>query len=675
MSRLPQFPPAPFFDFRAEPNNLATEGAEAAPLFTGLDLDREALRQQAKDLIEIAFPLVPPLLPAFEINVNNGKTEYLSVEIPEGKFIFWVGALGRISPEAFSVLNNHIDADIDDNDVQQIFEELLTGNSEGIGDQELVPGLEGFELIGLTQDSYSVAIQGNYAIDVITFEGPAVADLLAGLTRPLDLSDPWNQFDQIDLDVDSVEAGANDIDTVEEAKALLEAALDTSDDSVRLLGVEADNFSVVVEEQGGTAFDFLTLTGNTVSGAIADVASDKVRPFNTVDELTLADGSGNDIVGVGWRAFNGFGAPNLGFVITEDELPILLETAGQRPNVRALDQGGTVRLEVLGRDDTIDVIVFETDATLPNDAYDAGFNEVAVAEEAKALVKEFIRDPAGTLVQEALEVLSDLLNTVYSVPLLRTLIDIIAPERNVPDADPLTEEPVIDVANGVAEEASLEIPDAQFVFEIGSPFHVGTEGGLSLFSTKKRLPISELSGILRAEVDADADDNDAEQLLEEILNGRSGAVLDVETEPGIDGVELVALTPGSYTLAFQDGEVIDLLTLEGAGVEAILEAFDARTEPAHLADGENNISLIDLGTDTIELGTGAENPILDIVGDAIDDDTELEALFQAARDGTSDAVTLLNEESESITLLISNAATAEFDYLVFFDPTDVSTVI
>jgi hypothetical protein len=291
-----------------------------------------------------------------------------------------------------------------------------------------------------------------------------------------------------------------------------------------------------------------------------------------------------------------------------------------------------------------------------------------------ALLSDLRERPLATIVEQVQFTLSDTLNFAFSIPPLRALFEAIAPGLNVADADPLTEEPVIDVANGISETATLAIPTGEFVFEIGDPFGVGTNGGFSFLSTLLRLPISELSGILRAEVDADDNDNDAQQLLEEILNGRSGAVLDFETEPGIDGVALVGLTPTSFTLAFEDGEATDRLTLEGPGAEAILADFDARAG-ADLADGQNNISLIEIGSDTLELGDEDNNPIYDLVGNEFAGDDDLDALIAAAKDPAREGVTLISEDQASISIRIDNPTTGEFDLLVFSDPNRTTGLI
>lgn len=344
----------------------------------------------------------------------------------------------------------------------------------------------------------------------------------------------------------------------------------------------------------------------------------------------------------------------------------------------ALDNNGVIDTLTLTGPVVEDVVAPYLGEPAPapeNEAPGLGGRLAALRDEVGGLLGDLVEHPLATITQQVQFTLSDTLNFAFSVPVLATLFEAIAPGLNVADADPLTEEPVIDVANGISETATLAIPTGEFVFEIGDPFAVGTQGGLSFLSHLVGLPISELSGILRNEVDADDNDNDAQQLLEEILTGRSGAILDFENVPGIDGVELVGLTPTSLTLAFQDGEAAtDRLTLEGPGAEAILADFDAR-DGANLADGQNNISLIEIDSDTLELGDEDNNPIYDLVGNEFGGDDDLDALIAAAKDPAREDVKLISEDQGSISIRIDNPTTGEFDLLVFSDPNGTTGLI
>jgi len=281
-------------------------------------------------------------------------------------------------------------------------------------------------------------------------------------------------------------------------------------------------------------------------------------------------------------------------------------------------------------------------------------------------------DPREAIETEVRYTLTDTLNFAFSVPSIRSFIERAAPEQNVPDVDPLFDEPVIDVDNGISEMATVEIPDGQFIFEIGSPFNVGTKGGFSLLFKKKQAPVSELSSILRNEVDADADDNDAQQLLEEIVTGDSGAVADFERKPGIDGVKLTGLTPDTYTLRFEDNGVYDYLTFAGPGTEAILEEFDQRA-PASITDGMNNLSLVDIGEgESVEVGQ-ALNPFSGVLDGPIEDADHVEALVALAKDPVYDHIRLISEDEDSVSVQVDNEMTGETDFLVFFNlpPEDV----
>jgi hypothetical protein len=131
------------------------------------------------------------------------------------------------------------------------------------------------------------------------------------------------------------------------------------------------------------------------------------------------------------------------------------------------------------------------------------------------------------------------------------------------DGELATLPPDFDVNNGVADTKTVELPDDQYRLDIGSPENVGN---------------GELARIILGIVDRDADDNDIEQILFEHYTGNSGANLDFEFEPGIEGVDVVvAPDKKSFTLFIEDNggdaPVIDELTISGPGAEAALEKF------------------------------------------------------------------------------------------------------
>jgi hypothetical protein len=134
------------------------------------------------------------------------------------------------------------------------------------------------------------------------------------------------------------------------------------------------------------------------------------------------------------------------------------------------------------------------------------------------------------------------------------LIDTFGPDL-IADADQIILPPDFDVNNGLPDVATVSLPIGPYILDIGEPHNVG-EG--------------ELARVVLGLVDADHDDNDAEQILYEIFTGTSGANLDFEDEPGILGVELLNISLSEFTLLIEDADVIDMLTFVGPGTEDIL---------------------------------------------------------------------------------------------------------
>ena len=124
------------------------------------------------------------------------------------------------------------------------------------------------------------------------------------------------------------------------------------------------------------AFDLLIFDGAPAENAVATAAGNAVDPSNGISEFTFADVTGTGAVAVGNDLDLYFGEPGVGSVgeaVTEADLLGILSTAHKRPFVNALDQGDTVRLEVLGANDSRDMIFFATDQPVPGEAFDLDF--------------------------------------------------------------------------------------------------------------------------------------------------------------------------------------------------------------------------------------------------------------------------------------------------------------
>ncbi len=224
--------------------------------------------------------------------------------------------------------------------------------------------------------------------------------------------------------------------------------------------------------------------------------------------------------------------------------------------------------------------------------------------------------------------------------------------NEVADGFSLFPEPVLNVNDATSETASVYIPDDAYLFSLGLLDLGGPFG-----------PPSEFFGqAVNLNFDRDADDDDAEQVLKEMIDGDGGAVFDFEREPGIDGVALLSITPDSYTLSFENGDALDVLTLQGSGIAAVIAKLDS---PANVADGLNNLSLVDLSEETVVVGSGAANPVPEIAEERIATEGELVALLDAALDPADERVHFLSVEPESFAVRVDNQATGAFDVLIF----------
>jgi hypothetical protein len=224
--------------------------------------------------------------------------------------------------------------------------------------------------------------------------------------------------------------------------------------------------------------------------------------------------------------------------------------------------------------------------------------------------------------------------------------------NEVADGFSLFPEPVLNVNDTMPESASVFIPDDVYLFSLGLWDLGGPFGQPSEF----------FGQAVNLNFDRDADDDDAEQVLKEMIDGDGGAVFDFEREPGIDGVTLLSITPNSYTLSFENGDALDVLTLEGPGIEAVIRKLDS---PADVGDGFNNLSLVDLSKETVEVGSGAATPLGGIADAQIDTEGELVALLDAALNSRDERVSLLSVEPDSFAVRVNNPAMGAFDLLIF----------
>jgi hypothetical protein len=350
-----------------------------------------------RDVLTLARPLFGPnevadgfsLFPEPVLNVNDTTSESASVFIPDDVYLFSLGLLdigGRFGPlsELFSqAVNLNFDRDADDDDAEQVLKEIIDGDGGAVLDSEREPGIEGVELISITPDSYTLSFANGAALDVLTLEGPGIEAVINKLDSPADVADGVNALSLVNLSGETMVAGSGaanpiagiadaQIDTEGELARLIDAALTPGDERVDFLSVEPDSFAVRVDNPAMSAFDLLIFEGSSAESAIATAASNAVDPSNGVSEFTIADVTSNDVVAAGSNLdlyFGGVGS--VGPAVTEEDLLGILSTADQRPRVNAIDQGDTVRLEILSENDTRDVIVFATDQPVPGGALDS----------------------------------------------------------------------------------------------------------------------------------------------------------------------------------------------------------------------------------------------------------------------------------------------------------------
>jgi hypothetical protein len=378
------------------PERIVLGAEEAFEQFR--DKIETGIENAVRNLLTEVRPLLGPnevaegfsLFPEPVLNVNDPVSETASVVLPDDVYLFSLGLLdigGRFGPssELFSkAVNLNFDRDANDDDAEQVLSEIVEGSSGAVFDNERVPGIEGVELISITPESYTLSFDNGEALDVLTLEGPGIERVINKLDSPVALGDGINSLGLVNLSEETVTVSSGSanpvvgiadepINTEEELAALLDAAVNPDDERVSLLSVKPDSFAVRVDEQTTNVFDLLIFNGDPAERAIATVADLQVDPWNGISELAFADLAGQDVVASGPNLDAFFGGPGLdtvGSTVTEDELLGIFQTADERPRVNAIDQGDTVRLDILGESGSRDVIVFATTEPVPGGALD-----------------------------------------------------------------------------------------------------------------------------------------------------------------------------------------------------------------------------------------------------------------------------------------------------------------
>ncbi|MEO1223020.1 MAG: hypothetical protein AAFX92_02245 [Pseudomonadota bacterium] len=323
------------------------------------------------------------------IIVEDGKVTEVGVEGPKGSI--GIGNASSVSAEFKDIVGGKLDAD----DVRSLFE-ALTLEKKGLA------GVDNVELVGLTNDAFTVKISGFAGpdgpyVDTVTFEVgeeffKSIEDDSKKRDVYHDVGDKNSGFHIIDTDAGEAIQGsrAGGIKDLiggvgrgqDDVTALLEAALDPDDDRVKLVGLENDNFAIQIfgTPKGVQTVDTFIFTGTQAEQAIAELATgNNARNIDADDKKvqTLVVGAGLEggeeaegaIVGQGTSGdYFTFDGDGIGSTLKIDELQLLADTADERETVNVIDQGDTLRLELDPTGDFdgtgIDIIVVSEDLLL-----------------------------------------------------------------------------------------------------------------------------------------------------------------------------------------------------------------------------------------------------------------------------------------------------------------------
>ncbi len=300
-----------------------------------------------------------------------------------------IGATNKVGPKSvehkpgkfISELRDTIGGTLSADDVAKIFEKLTVSSGKGAPD-----GINGLTLIGVTSDSFTIAIHNGHdkldAPDTLTFEVGETWFVDNGFDSGANSGDTKSRFSVLEDGEGGlsqgpsgdVAPGNNYKNDLGKATAYLEAALDTDEERVQLLGLEDDNFTIQVDAKGGS-LDTILFKGASAKTAIADLVSG-VNLSNSKDEFVFVNSSeGGNVPGGTGGSLNFLdttdGTFDVGGVLSKSDLKTVAETAAIRPNVNVIDQGDTLRIEVAANNGTTDIYVLN-EPTFGNDLLTGG---------------------------------------------------------------------------------------------------------------------------------------------------------------------------------------------------------------------------------------------------------------------------------------------------------------
>lgn len=303
------------------------------------------------------------------VNVGDGAETTNEVTLVEGDKYFF-GNVSSASDDFDAIMSTNSTAA----DMKELFLKAVAGKVEGVA----VTGLDcdGYTLEitndGGTVDTLRVNVDDMGVFDTTWFGGnvgdnrsdfnvidasaKGKANKIIGTSKNYRDAETGEKVGGIKDLVGGSAKGEKDF------TALLEAALDESDDRVTLLDIDGDSFSIQVHRND--AVD--TFLFKNAADIIADVfgGDSFINPKNSSDQFVFVspeDGSGKKI-GIGTDDVAGPGEPDpLGGSLKVGDLKGVVDQADQIEDVSVSEIGGLTQIAIAGNGGSTDVVTIETD--------------------------------------------------------------------------------------------------------------------------------------------------------------------------------------------------------------------------------------------------------------------------------------------------------------------------
>lgn len=270
----------------------------------------------------------------------------------------FTGVGGRVSQELKVITGSNLLTGAETVDVLEalITSEGQRGRPEGIDNVEVVS-------VGLDTATLSFTASSG-AVDTITFNfADGLLDArLGGGQNAGDAKSTYAVIEDGETIIGTAFIGKQDSDYnvggfirgAADTETVLKAAIDGDFDTISLVSVESDAFTVTIDN--GNAIDTFTFTGDNAAGALEAISGPIINPGNVADQFVFVGVGDDGLIGIGTaNRYDG----KFGGQLKVDELVAFVERGDTASGVSVVRSGDDFIVEFDGNSGTTDTVVLD----------------------------------------------------------------------------------------------------------------------------------------------------------------------------------------------------------------------------------------------------------------------------------------------------------------------------